>query len=181
MQPNLFLNLKYPEGFDLKDCLENEELKSFFPENYLPIIHHDLTSDEKPFLQVREKITDGGELYSVYNLYIRKNGQIANYPESAYVQLPLNLNSGFIARFRLPVSARVPNNLDLVYFIPLISVPYRVISDVRGDMENSVILSSDMMIFDSIEISKYPHVTFDDMIVRWMDRREELLEFFGVQ
>lgn len=181
MDLRMLLELKYPRGISISDCLGNEELKGFFPEGYLPNISTDLTSDKIPYLKVRETVNGRGEFYKVFNIYIRQNGHIANYPESEYVQLPLKLDRGFIARFTIPISSRVPNSIELAYFIPLISIPYRIVSDIRSDLEKSMILSSDTIIFDSLDTSTYPNITFDDLIVRWMDRREELYEFFTNQ
>lgn len=181
MDIRMLLELKYPNGISISDCLNNEELRSFFPEGYLPKISTDLTSDKNPYLKARETVTGRGELYKAFNIYIRQNGHIANYPESEYVQLPLKLDRGFLARFTIPVSSRVPNSIELAYFIPLISIPYRIVSDVRSDLEKSMILSSDTIIFDSLDVLTYPNITFDNLILRWMDRREELYEFFTNQ
>ena len=173
-----YLSLKYPDGFNFRDVLTDETLQSYFPEGYLPRIEGKL-EDSSIFLQIHQRISGADGLFSAYNVYIRPDGVIANYFDSSYVQMPSSLK-GFIARFTIPVPASIPNNLDLEYLIPLNNVPHRIVSDVRADLEGDKILSSEVLVFDSIDISKYPGATFDDRIVKWMDNREELCSFFGI-
>lgn len=181
MQLNLFLKLRYPNGFNLKDCLDDEELRSFFPEDYLPPIYRNLTSDEKPFLKVTQRMKTNGDFQAAYYIYLRQTGKIANYPEADYVQLPPNLDKGYIAKFTLPISARTQNNLELDYFIPLISVAYETVSDIRGDTKKGVILSSEGLLFSPLDPRNVQDVVFDDMVLNWIDHREDLFELFGIR
>ena len=162
-----------PTKVTLEDIWNNEDIRVHMEPSYVPTpIYND--AGEVFINQVDYVTTPSQGTYKIFFVFIDRSGDIMYTTDQEIIQLPPKFD-GFLARIVLPLNKQVPSSLDMSYLIDTKDIEYELLSVFSSD-ETSM-FQDDTFRFRSIDMASYHDMVFPDMLVKYLDKKEELYKF----